>query len=353
MFPGRVGRMILDGVVDTDDYFAERGMLKNIGDMDKVFKEFWRSCRAAGPKICSLAKLKHPQRRFWSLVWSLERNPWTMVTEDGNTIILTEDHLKSWVGKCMYAGHDSTSFCSTFLYEALAAESHTSHSPTAPWAFPYVYNMYSGSRYDIPPNNSIPHEESIPHRRREMSSAVQCGDSPDLTNKSQFWWKAYVEKLARPSELFGRYWASRRLPCASWPFKSNWRFTGPFTTPPSDPELKPGVPAAPLLFLSSRLDPVTPVEGARKMASRHPGAKLVIQESVGHGAIAADYSLCVQHIIADYMGTGKLPSKETSCQQSCGYWDSNCTYEHPELTPVRSWFMEQQARQSFNDFILG
>lgn len=112
------------------------------------------------------------------------------------------------------------------------------------------------------------------------------------------------------SQLFGSYWSMLRFSCSSWPFSPNLSFKGPFKTPKAVPNLAAGHPAAPLLFLSNRLDPVTPLKSARAMASNHPGAALVVQESMGHCTISTAPSDCTRRIIADYLEFGTVPSGE-------------------------------------------
>lgn len=61
------------------------------------------------------------------------------------------------------------------------------------------------------------------------------------------------------------------------------------------------------------------------MAKRHPGAGVVVQEAVGHCAIAAAYSSCTRDIVAEYFLTGKVPGEgERSCEVECGAWDVGC-----------------------------
>ncbi|GAM37207.1 hypothetical protein TCE0_022f06931 [Talaromyces pinophilus] len=51
MFPDRVSRTLLDGVVDTDDYY-DGGGESSITDADAIFDRFFHYCDAAGPEKC-------------------------------------------------------------------------------------------------------------------------------------------------------------------------------------------------------------------------------------------------------------------------------------------------------------
>ena len=60
--------------------------------------------------------------------------------------------------------------------------------------------------------------------------------------------------------------------CAGWPYRAKWAFDGPFQTPPPGTETGP---EAPLLFLSSEFDPVTPLTAVIAMAEHHPHSLVV------------------------------------------------------------------------------
>jgi pimeloyl-ACP methyl ester carboxylesterase len=159
----------------------------------------------------------------------------------------------------------------------------------------------------------------------EGSLAVRCSDGEDVSGQNVSWWRDYVEQQMQQSPTLGNFWSRVRLPCASFRFPTNWKFNGPFTTPehetPRDGKPVKGKPAAPLLFLSPRLDPVTPLRSARKMAANHPGAAVVVQESMGHTALGTGDSECLNGILKEYFDTGKVPKEETSCETKCGPWD--------------------------------
>jgi pimeloyl-ACP methyl ester carboxylesterase len=46
-------------------------------------------------------------------------------------------------------------------------------------------------------------------------------------------------------------------------------------------------PAAPLLFVSSVIDPVTPLRMAEAARKDHPGSGLLVQDNVGHATAGA------------------------------------------------------------------
>ena len=51
LYPGRIGRMIIDGVMDLEDHF-NGGWEKSIVDNDEASRYFFKRCFEAGPSIC-------------------------------------------------------------------------------------------------------------------------------------------------------------------------------------------------------------------------------------------------------------------------------------------------------------
>lgn len=164
----------------------------------------------------------------------------------------------------------------------------------------------------------------------DASVAIKCGDGEDERSHGLGYFKSYLRELKSQSPTLGAYWTTIRFSCAGWNIRPKWRFTGPFTTPKHDASLVEGRPAAPLLFLSTRLDPVTPLRNAINMAAKHPGAAWVVQESSGHCALSAP-SKCTQKIVQDYLQYGKLPKSGTSCPADCDPWHP-CDAEAKKMT---------------------
>lgn len=78
----------------------------------------------------------------------------------------------------------------------------------------------------------------------------------------------------------------------------------------------PGRPAAPLLFVTSMYDPLTPRNYAFEMARAHPGARVLVQDTVGHGAIGTP-SRCREGYIKKYFAEGALPAEDVTCESDC------------------------------------
>jgi hypothetical protein len=160
----------------------------------------------------------------------------------------------------------------------------------------------------------------------DAQAAILCGDAdyadPDGPHqrgkKHGFeYWKKHVQTVKNQSSTFGPFWSTIPSTCSGWRIRPKWRFAGPWGTPPADPGLKEGVPAAPILFTTNRLDPVTPLHAAYKMSNDHSGSSVLVQDAVGHCATGIGWSECFNEHIRAYFDDGIVPANGTVCDMNC------------------------------------
>lgn len=90
--------------------------------------------------------------------------------------------------------------------------------------------------------------------------------------------------------------------CAYWHHRPAER------TPLGSPE------APPVLLIASEHDPVTPIEGARDLAHRLPGSRLVtLRDDYSHGVFASRGNACVDGTAAAYLIEGTVPPAHVHC----------------------------------------
>ncbi|KAK7749355.1 hypothetical protein SLS62_008207 [Diatrype stigma] len=207
-------------------------------------------------------------------------------------------------------------------------------------------------------NNSNRSTSAIMSSEPDAARAILCGDGGAGTARlGPDGLQAYVEALRAQSPTLGPYWATIRFECAGWAVRPRWRFTGPFGTPAplslssahvedddddrkgedgDNPDTntrgdgdeeeeeeeeeeatrgrggeggegrkRGGRPSAPLLFVTSRLDPVTPRRNAHAMAAAHAGAAVLEVDAVGHCGSTVP-SRCARAVIRDYLEFGRV-----------------------------------------------
>lgn len=321
LFPERVGRIVLDGVVDAQDYSTGPGWTRNLIDTDKIYTDFFKGCHL-NPSTCALSRKDDTsgadvQHRFERWLHTIQKAPITSIGPSGDIRVLPASGVRSYMGDAFYTP------LATFKDMASRLDKAMNGNATA---------LFEAYFQDLTPQHTkkgCVFDEIQGPDGGDGGVPVLCGDGDDVSGKDAGWWRRYSKQLVSQSSIYGAQWATIRFRCSRWPFKSNWQFKGPFTAPAPKVDAGgkpvPGYPAAPNLYLTSRLDPVTPLVNAREMRKRYPGSGLVIVEGAGHTAVNAEgNSECFASALATYLETGSVPEKELICQPECGPWQETC-----------------------------
>jgi pimeloyl-ACP methyl ester carboxylesterase len=138
---------------------------------------------------------------------------------------------------------------------------------------------------------------------------IQCIDANGRSELSNYdMWVEYANRTVKESIYGGELAASESAKVLCHNFNIQAPARQVFHGPPGANET-----SNPLLFLSSRADPVTPLRAARKMVKRFGGAALLVQNSVGHATLSAE-SACKDEYLHRYFETGELPAEGTICE---------------------------------------
>ncbi|WP_282694201.1 alpha/beta hydrolase [Streptomyces sp. CC208A] len=265
LFPDRVGRLVLDAVVDPTADTAGHARHQTVG-FQRALDNYLRSTGqdpAAG------------SARITRLLAELDREP----LETGGRK-LTEGLALTGIAVTLYAESGWP-----LLTEALAAAESGDGGPLLRLADAYNDRDEQG-RY-----------ATQSHSQR----AISCADSSERPTAEQA--KALLPEFRRLSPVFGAFlaWDTAGW-CADWPVEGEAR------TPAAS---APG--AAPVLVVGTTGDPATPYEGAERMAEElgEGVGILVTNKGEGHGAYGT--SACVTRTVDAYLLDGKVPSYGTTC----------------------------------------
>lgn len=248
---------------------------------------------------------------YWFM--DLEEEPLIIPAPDGNRKLVFRSDVAGMIFSAMY--HPLTDFRP--LAELFNASISGDHAPLSEAILAAYQPIPDAIRSNFSGSGEV-----MPGIGFDGHQAIACADQVDITDRTRFDWRASLDDYARTSMMIGGPAFMSQTMCAGWKMRPSWVFRGPFTTPePIDGLLEEGRPAAPLLFLSNRVDPVTPLAHARIMRESFPRAGLVVQESMGHCATLGALGPCVKDIVAEYFATGKVPQEEVSCEPTRGVWD--------------------------------
>lgn len=301
MWPDRVERVVLDGVVDAQRYYHSEGP-NPIVDADAIFDRFAVYCDTVGAESCPLhvdGGVDAIKLAYYELENSMHnvsipvpatkaRGPELVTWTDLKTILRVAVYqpLAVFPLFAKYASDMSRGDGSAFADFKSGMRSPSCPSSECRQAGPWSAEC------------RVPGESEV-----DSGVAILCSDADYLPGLDEEGFFQRWESLRATSSAIGDYWASIELDCVRWNVTPKWRFPG----------LVSGQTSHPLLFVNNLLDPVTPLISALKMSERFPGSVVLRQDSEGHTTLAAP-SFCTTSAIRTYFQTGELPPIGTLCQ---------------------------------------
>ncbi|KAJ5170206.1 Alpha/Beta hydrolase protein [Penicillium coprophilum] len=286
MFPDRVGRMVLDGVINTEQYY-NNDWRDNVDQMDEAMKKFSSFCHSAGPKKCSFwgPTPAHIMARMDGIIHQLQHHPVpvsAVQTRDLPTLVTLSD-LKALFLNTIYAP--------LAKFPAMADALHQLERGDAS----ALVGMFDGLT-----------------STSDARLVIQCADSyhrNKLTTIEEF--RSYIEYTSSKSKYTGDIYPIflDTILCKSFRprLPDSMVVQGPIS------ELKAPT-SFPILFASNTVDPITPLKSARKMSSRFTGSVLLLQEAVGHTVIDQGASNCYFGHVQAYL-QGIVPPFGITCPQ--------------------------------------
>ncbi|KAI1852416.1 hypothetical protein JX266_002594 [Neoarthrinium moseri] len=288
LYPDKVGRVILDGVVDTDGY-GEAVWMDSMVDADKILDKFYTYCHEARWR-CKLYRqgdeVQDIATRYEQILASLRTEPKIVFIPGFYTpVILTASDVHSAMFAALYNPIGTFPIMAEFL-DALWTDQPVWVFVTTP-----VLWLLCG-------------EVQLPIRPDDSTAAISCSDRVKSGfNETLPQLQYRFEKLAKVSS-FADVWLGLNLVCNGWPIEvrqpPDTSNTGPVH------ESAPINTSFPILVLTNTLDPVTPLRSAMKVNRQFANSSIVEQKTEGHCSLACT-SICIIGHIRAYLNEGKLP----------------------------------------------
>lgn len=294
LFPDRVGRVVLDGVVDGEDYYQGKWEA-NLPDADAAVETFFQYCFDAGSERCDFWADSPDaiKARYNTVVDSLKARP----------ITVTDPAVAEFPSIFRYVDYQRALLSAPY-------------SPSV-----YYPLLATGLAALEAGDGSILATVSVSSRRKDNCSAIAselgqneplvfiaCNDANGRYNLTDYdAWLNHVDTLVGESQYLGGAWASAvAVNCRSLNIRApeSQVFTGP---PSADNTSNP------VLFVSNTLDPVTPLRAAEKMTKLFGGSGLLVQNAVGHTSESA-VSNCTFRYLRQYLLDASLPPEGTVCE---------------------------------------
>ncbi|KAJ5858981.1 putative hydrolase [Penicillium chrysogenum] len=301
LFPERVTRAVLDGVVDMVKYYQGTGP-NVVADADAIFDRFGQYCDEAGPVACPFYVEGGPEA-IRAAYWQLENQIFNtsipvMASAARGPEVVTWTDIKAIQRVATYQP--------LLAFPVLADRmTELGKGNAVPMA-----DFKHGNHFGACPSNKCslagpwsPECATSQDNMLYAMAAIMCSDGEHLTSPNIEQFREEWSSLVADSASLGDYWAQLQLSCVGWKAKAKYPFAGPWGA----------TTAHPMLFVSNTLDPVTPLRSAQHMSQIFPGSRLLQQESEGHTTLTAP-SICVAKVIRHYFQTGKLPVAGTLCE---------------------------------------
>ena len=242
MFPGRVGRFVIDGVVDADTWEAGLGT-ESILFTDEAFASFFEFCHLAGSATCSFYtgnSTKDIRHRFEKIL-SAFNGPLAEARNQTDAAIV-EIYLEEIKPLLFQSTYYPIAFYPILSDALILFEAATTNLTID--ALVNIRTIIQERLANV--KHVLVTQPALP----EWFPAVYCtdGDSSaygETLNEFQ----PYIKTLRSQSMIAGDLWASQRVQCSAWSIRSNDRFSGPFG----------GNTKTPILFVSNTVDPATPI----------------------------------------------------------------------------------------------
>ncbi|PBK88208.1 alpha/beta-hydrolase [Armillaria gallica] len=297
MFPDKVERMLLDGVLDVDGYYS--GDWRNqVADAEKDLQSFFDGCVAAGPDACAFYASTSGE-----ISSNLDAIYESLLTEPVPVVI------------------PSTSSYGVVDYPTL--QNAVKNALSQPYA--YFSILAEGLAGLAVGNGSIVYEmqataynpSSVYDNFWEAEMAISCSDMMNNTESIADLF-AYWDSIQGISP-FAFWLMTQRIGCSGWKFHREDRFTVGGNT------------SYPILFIGNTANPITPLSSAKKTSSAFPGSVVLTQNSSGHTSLVAS-STCTYAYAQAYFQNGTLPDDGVVCEVETELFSTS------SYTPLRRSF---------------
>ena len=272
-FPKNVGRMVLDGAVDSSLSDEDQALGQTRG-FQRALTSYIADCVKSSD--CPLGSdAKGAETKLSDFLQALDQKP--MKAQDGR--LLTESAAFYGIAVTLY----DRGYWKYLTQELTAAFNGN------PSTMLLLFDAYSTRQSD----------GSYGDNSFESISAVRCLDSTKTSTLEQV--EKSIPEFEKISPALGRASAWAALGCTDWPLKSDNK---------QIPISAKGAP--PIIVVGTTRDPATPYEWAQSLAKQLASGVLVTREGDGHTGFHIGNS-CIDDLVDNYFVKDAVPKVGTTC----------------------------------------
>ncbi|KAF2491919.1 alpha/beta-hydrolase [Lophium mytilinum] len=306
IYPDRVGRMVLDAIVNAD-YYVTPIWVDALTDAENVLRSFFHYCHLSESSCAIYRSGDTPEDiriRYSAIMDRLKAQTGVAVIhpQTHQPVVITYSHIRQFIFLSLYQPIRLFPLAAEVL-DALYREEHSK-----------LFNDYiSLPEFQASLGKFCPCDDSVPaqgvnmYSHWEANMAIKCGDKRYILNETIPNLTTLFELLSA-NTTWGDVWMTWQVSCNGWNIQSAdpplpWDPDDYFFSIPHDKQVNT---SNPILFLSSSYDPVCAIKGAVKMARRFAGAGFVEQKSIGHGTFSTA-SRCTMDVVRKYFKHLEIP----------------------------------------------
>ncbi|KAK8058303.1 hypothetical protein PG994_008751 [Apiospora phragmitis] len=285
MFPDRIDRMVMDGIVNIHEW--RNGLdVQSVIDYDKTFKGFLAACVAAAPGHCALARdggnhtAAALEASIYELLDGIKHAPFAV-----GSILVDYNALQGMLNAGLRSPPDWPELADNL--DAILGNDGSGPDLARLASLLPTSRLFANDAWS-PPN--------------EAYQGIHCGDQTLRASEPAALAPYYAAQSAL-SRLGGDSGLARAMQCARWPMTAHGRYEGDFRARTRYP----------ILFIGNYADPVTPMASAVNASAGFAGSVVLEHRGFGHASVA-QFSTCTITAVREYLTAGVLPAPGTSCE---------------------------------------
>lgn len=291
MFPDKIDKMLLDGVLNMDQYYAGREVQQIVASED-TWAGFFTGCMEASESLCPLKRhassAAELQKTVEDLIEGVKYQP-IPIGPYAPLELVDYSSLKGLVFNGIYYPNQWTYLAG--LLDGIISLNETQFLEN----YQAITGIFSHTDSTFPAYNGQEALQGI----RCSETAFRTENVTDLVPTLQ----DFVDK----SWIIGDTEATTvYMSCAAWQFKAKEIYSGGFQ------HLKT---KNPVLFVGGPFDPLTAFAGAQNTSGAFEGSGLLQHDGYGHCSISQP-SLCTAKAYQAYFKDRTLPDPGTVCKPS-------------------------------------
>ncbi|KAG8877859.1 hypothetical protein FRB97_002969 [Tulasnella sp. 331] len=319
LFPERVGRVVLDGVVNATLSSSAPGyefFASSISDGDATLQQFLAQCAESGPSGCALASSNSTQSSLNAWINQLIDDAYNFAPLGSG---MTSFDIRVLLESTARAPMQWQDMAKTILEarQAISAlipgsnTNNTSGGNSTSMRIKRAHSFFAALPAVPRFTNLVKRSQTAAQSNDNgwsLPTAVLCGDSSAPPFDALDTFNNIVSTSQTVSSIFAPFLVTQpEAVCSGWPYRAVQRYSGPWDAKTI---------ANPIVVIGNTFDPVTPLHMAKELvrtvnSNGKRNAALIQHDGSGHTTLE-ELSLCTQALVRAYFTDGSLPA-DTLC----------------------------------------